>query len=222
MQKKLVHRTSGQARHEIATATVGFLIALAFAAMVEAVKDSVKVNLLIPQAGHLPVNSKELWETGLIATTFWLAGFSFFLGTQTYLWSPSVQNAPTKGWLYDFVATLVTLTILVFMGATSAFESKFVFVDALLLLFGFQTAWGWFHVVYAAGKHIITHGPFKREAMGFWDIVNPLILSLTFWVYHSDRHLGRSTLIKLLLIQLVAFLWDIVAALKAWERKEAE
>ena len=212
-------RDGNQARHEIATTTVGFLIALAFTAMVEAVKDAVKANLLTPQSEHHPINTYRLWETGLIASTFWLTGFGSFFGTQKYLWSPSVEYALAPEWLYNFFGTIVTLTALGFMGATSAFESKFIFVDTLILLCCFRTIWGWLHLAYLFGRRWLTGLPIERESVGWWNLVNPIVAALSFWIYRSDRKLGRETLVWLFSVQLASCLWDTVAATKSWERE---
>src|SRR5690348_1369543 len=93
-------------RHEIATGAVGFLIALAFAAMVDAVRDSVKLNLFEPQSKHMPIHLSAIYVTTLLAVTFFFTGLSFFLGTQTYLWSNTVQEQASKGWwLVDLMST---------------------------------------------------------------------------------------------------------------------
>ncbi|HZT44200.1 MAG TPA: hypothetical protein VFA07_18690 [Chthonomonadaceae bacterium] len=148
---------------QLAVAIVGVLIALAFGNMIDAVKD-------ILNADHIVTNihfMRALVFTGL----FFLIGLDFFVGCQIYLSSKETVNikSGTQWWTFDFISTIITLTILIYSGAAVRMPHHFIF--SLIVLFGFETLW--------CATHVILKKPVNRS----WAVWNPIMLAATTVIY---------------------------------------
>ena len=108
----------------------------------------------------------------LLTLIFLFSWLSFFLGIHFFVSQPPVSVGVRQ---IDLTATLITLALLVFLGATATTQTKTTFIWLLFGLYAFETVWDYGRKIYLSRSQPRLLSSFPR----FWYWCDPLLAALT-------------------------------------------